>query len=236
MRLLHDYSTYEFGGTTEFRLTIGDPAADRCLLIIPPLFDEMNRMRRVLVRAAHLLATHGRFIVLPALPGTNESLSLLAEQSIAGWGSAMLAAGQDCGVTHIASFRGGALIDGCAPHLPHWRLAPAKGSSLLKTMIRTRIAGDKEAGIIVTEAQLMALAKTASIDFAGNVLGPDMVAQLASAQPEALPNMTERKLGQDIAGSPLWLRTEPQDDPVFAANIAADLDCWLDRWSASCGG
>ena len=59
-----------------------------------------------------------------------------------------------------------------------------------------------------------------------------MVAQLAMAEPVALANLVERKLGEDIVGSPLWLRAEPQDDAVFAANIAAELD----RWSASCGG
>ena len=78
----------------------------------------------------------------------------------------------------------------------------------------------------------MAEAELAPIELAGNLLGPAMVAQLRVAEPKALPSLTERKLGEDIAGSPLWLRAEPQDDAAFAAAIAADLD----RWSASCGG
>jgi hypothetical protein len=229
---LHDYSTYPFRDRAEFRLAIGDPVADRCVLIIPPLFDEMNRMRRVLVRVARLLTQRGIFVVLPDLPGTNESLAPLSGQTLAGWREAMIAAAQGCGISHIASVRGGGLIDAVYPELPHWRLAPVKGASLLKTMIRTRIAGEKEAGNSVSEAQLMAQAETAPIELAGNMLGPDMVAQLAIAEPVALARLTERKLGEDIAGSPLWLRAEPQDDPAFAAAIATDLD----RWSASCGG
>jgi hypothetical protein len=134
--------------------------------------------------------------------------------------------------THIASIRGGSLIDGSQLDLPHWRLAPVKGASLLKTMIRTRIAGEKEAGNSVTEAQLLAQAESVPIELAGNMLGSDMAAQLSVAEPMALTNLVERKLGEELIGSPLWLRAEPQDDAVFAANIAVDLD----RWSASCGG
>jgi hypothetical protein len=229
---LHDYSTYQFRNRTEFRLTTGDPAAERCLLIIPPLFDEMNRMRRVLVRVIRLLTRRGLFVVLPDFPGTNESLAPLSDQTLCGWREAMLAASQGCGVTHVASFRGGALIDDALPECPVWRLAPVKGASLLKTMIRTRIAGEKEAGNSIGEAQLMTLAETIPIELAGNILGSAMVAQLSVAEPGALTQIIERKLGEDIIGSPLWLRAEPQDDPAFAANIAADLD----RWSASCGG
>jgi hypothetical protein len=59
-----------------------------------------------------------------------------------------------------------------------------------------------------------------------------LVAELATAEPSELPRLTVRALGQDIMGSPLWLRAEPQDDPAMSAAIADDLD----QWSASCGG
>ncbi len=118
------------------------------------------------------------------------------------------------------------------PNLPHWRLTPAKGSSLLKTMIRTRIAGDKEADKTTSEAGLMEAAKTGPIELAGNLLGTAMVEELASTEPAEVAQLRLRALGQDIAGSTLWLRAEPQDDPAMSAAIAADLD----KWSASCGG
>ena len=226
-----EYLCYKFTEQDELCLSFGGDSARR-ILIIPPLFDEMNRMRRVLVSAMRDLAGRSVSSVLIDLPGCNESLSKLDDQSLDSWRDAVAACATQLSVTHVASMRGGALVDNCHPALPHWRLAPVKGASLLKTMIRTRIAGEKEAGKSVSEAQLMTLAETAPIELAGNMLGSDMVAQLAVAEPVALANLTERKLGEDIIGSPLWLRAEPQDDAAFAASIAADLD----RWSASCGG
>ena len=226
-----EYLTYRVAGHDEFCLSFGSDSARR-ILIIPPLFDEMNRMRRVLASAMRDLAGRGVDSVLIDLPGCNESLAPLADQSLNSWRDAVAACATQLSVTHIASIRGGSLIDSAKLDLPHWRLAPVKGASLLKTMIRTRIAGEKEAGNSISEAELMALAQNEAIELAGNALSPDMVAQLALAEPATLPLLTERKLGEDIAGSPLWLRAEPQDDAAFAANIAADLD----RWSASCGG
>lgn len=226
-----EYRTYKFAGHDEFCLSFGAEHA-RQILIIPPLFDEMNRMRRVLVSAMRDLAERGVGSQLIDLPGCNESKAALAEQSLQSWREAAAACAQQLGATHIASFRGGALVDDGAAALPHWRLAPAKGRSLLKTMIRARIAGEKEAGNALTEATLLAQAEKEPIELAGNMLGLAMVAQLGSAEPAALATLVERKLGEDVAGSPLWLRAEPQDDPDFAAAIAADLV----SWSGSCGG
>ncbi len=226
-----EYLTYRFAGHDEFCLSFGSDRARR-ILIIPPLFDEMNRMRSVLVTSMRDLAGRGVGSVLIDLPGCNESLALLEKQGLNSWREAVTACATQLAVTHIASMRGAALIDNSCADLPHWRLAPVKGASLLKTMIRTRIAGEKEAGNSTTEAQLLAQAEAAPIELAGNMLGANMVAQLAVAEPVTHANFVERKLGEDIVGSPLWLRAEPQDDANFAANIAADLD----HWSASCGG
>lgn len=225
-----EYRTYNFNGHDEFCLCFG-AGHTRQIVIVPPLFDEMNRVRRMLAQAARDMERRGVGSMLIDLPGCNESMARLEEQSLEGWRLAVVACAEQLGATHIASLRGGALVDD-GPALPHWRLAPAKGSSLLKTMIRTRIAGEKEAGKATTEAELMALAQAAPLELGGNLLGPAMVAQLATTEPAPLANLTERKLGEDIAGSPLWLRAEPQDDATMSASIAADLD----RWSASCGG
>ncbi|HMS21567.1 hypothetical protein [uncultured Sphingorhabdus sp.] len=226
-----EYRTYQFAGHEEHVLCFGAEAS-RQILIVPPLFDEMNRSRRMLVQAMRGLAERGTGSFLVDLPGCNESLTSLEKQSLSTWREAVGAAATQFGATHIASLRGGALVDNGAANLPHWRLAPAKGSSLLKTMIRTRIAGDKEAGKATSEAGLMEAAKAAPIELAGNMLGPAMVAELASAEPAEVAQLTLRALGQDIAGSTLWLRAEPQDDPAMSDAIATDLH----EWSASCGG
>ncbi len=226
-----EYRTYQFAGHEEHVLCFGAEAS-RQILIIPPLFDEMNRCRRMLVQAMRGLAERGTGSFLVDLPGCNESLASLENQSLSTWREAVGAAATQFGATHIASLRGGALVDNGAANLPHWRLAPAKGSSLLKTMIRTRIAGDKETGKATTEAALIEVAKTGPIELAGNILGPAMVTELASAEPADVAQLTLRALGQDIAGSTLWLRAEPQDDSAMSDAIAADLH----EWSASCGG
>lgn len=211
------------------RLGIGHA---RQILIVPPLFDEANRTRRMLVQAMRMLDKAGVGCLLIDLPGCNESRQNLQYQSLDIWRQAIRECAVQCAATHIASFRGGALIDDGAADLPHWRFTPAKGASLLKTMIRTRIAGDKEVGKMTSEADLIARASAGPIELAGNWLGPDMVAQLAEAEAAELPLLTVRVLGQDIVGSPLWLRAEPQDDPAMSAAIAADLAAW----SATCGG
>ncbi|RDV02710.1 hypothetical protein DXH95_12220 [Sphingorhabdus pulchriflava] len=186
----------------------------------------------MLVQAMRGLAERGTGSFLIDLPGCNESLVALENQSLSTWRKAVSAAATQLGATHIASLRGGALVDDGTPDLPHWRLAPAKGSSLLKTMIRTRIAGDKEAGKTTSEAALIEAAKTGPIELAGNMLGPAMVEELASTEPAEVAQLAVRALGQDIAGSTLWLRAEPQDDPAMSDAITADLHLW----SASCGG
>jgi hypothetical protein len=225
-----EYRTYSFAGHDEHVLCFG-AGSPRQILIVPPLFDEMNRVRRMLAQAMRDLAGRGVGSMLLDLPGCNESGAALEVQSLATWHEAVADAAAQLGATHIASLRGGALVDDSTA-LPQWRLAPAKGASLLKTMIRTRIAGDKEAGKATTEAELLAIAKTAPIELAGNLLGPAMVAELGTAEPAMRSNLTIRALGQDITGSSLWLRAEPQDDPAMSAAIAADLD----SWSIACRG
>jgi hypothetical protein len=224
------FRSYQFNGQHEYCLRFSAGAA-RQILIIPPLFDEMNRVRRMLVQAMRDLELRGIGSMLIDLPGCNESRARLDEQTLESWRDAVAAGAEQLGATHIAAMRGGALVDD-APALPHWRLAPAKGSTILKIMIRTRIGGDKEAGKATTEAELMAASRSAPLELAGNIVGPLMIAQLAGAEPPPLANLAERRLGEEISGSPLWLRAEPQDDAAMSASIAADLD----HWSATCGG
>ena len=214
---------YHFDGRDEQLLTIGSD--DPVILFVPPLFDEMNRMRRTLVLAMHALAERGHSSTLMDLPGANESLAPLEEQSLTRWREAVAAAARETSPRCIASVRGGCLIDDGAEAKLRWRLSPAKGSSLLKTLLRTRIAGEREDGRTVTAADLMKQARTAPIELAGNRLGSAMVAELEAAHPADLP-AREVKPGQGdgmIAGSALWLRAEPGEDVAMAQAIADDL-------------
>lgn len=209
----------------------GTPRAT--MLIVPPLFEEANRTRRTLVLAMRALAAEGFAAVLPDLPGQNESLVPLVEVDLACWRDALaeVVSGID-GPTIIASFRGGALIDHKAQARAWWRLAPAGGASLLRTLMRARVSADREAGVSSSLESLQDEAKTAPLLLAGNRLSPTMIAQLGTSEAKAVDPLRSVGLGADgIAGTPLWLRAEPGEDAAMAAAIAADISAW----SKTCG-
>lgn len=227
------HSTYHINGFDEIVLQTGPHDAARRILIVPPLFDEMNRMRRVIVSAMRALASKGIYVALPDLPGCNESAADLAAQDLNIWRGAITAAATQLNITHIASIRGGGLIDEGFAASPHWRLSSVGGGSLLKTMLRARIAGDKESGIATSMDSLLDMGRHAPIELAGNRIGPAMLASLQAADVAVLGNVTAAILGEgddNVRGSALWLRAEPQDDPAMAASLAMQLD----RWSAAC--
>jgi hypothetical protein len=201
------------------------------ILIVPPLFDEMNRVRAMLVGAMRGLALRDVMTLLPDIPGCNESLAPISSQSISSWRGAMVAAAAQLGATHVASIRGGTLIEADIA-LPHWRLAAIKGASLLKTMLRTRIASDKETGRISSMESLLSEAQQGPIELSGYMLSADMLAELDTAVPDAALQTCVIALGDGLAGKPLWLRAEPQEDAEMSLALASELD----RWSASCGG
>ena len=232
MILAPRHLTYRFDGLDESCLTFGDLDAPRHILIVPPLFDEMNRVRAMLVAAMRRLAEKNIMTILPDLPGCNESVAPMSAQDLSSWRSAVAAAAERSGATHFASVRGGGLV---VPDnmLPHWCLASVKGASLVKTMLRTRIASDKEAGRLSTVEGLMAEARDGPIDLSGYLLSADMLSGLDDAVPAhvSIEVSIGEGLGQ-LSGKPLWLRAEPQEDREMSAALAAELD----RWSASCGG
>lgn len=224
------YRTYTYGGRQEFCLCVGEDVASRYVLIVPPLFDEMNRTRRMLVSMMRALAERDVRTLLPDLPGCNESLADISVQTLDGWRDALRAIASEMGVTHIISLRGGALIDDVAK-VPVLRLAPVKGSSLLKTMLRTRLIADKEAGKSTTADDLLAQSKSQPLELSGYSLSAAMLESLERAAPADLPQVQEVSLAE-INGSPLWLRAEPQDDPAMSAAFAAKIA----EWSAACAG
>jgi hypothetical protein len=223
--------SYHFDGLDDAALSFGDAQARRVIMIVPPLFDEMNRVRAMLVGAMRDLALRDVMTVLPDIPGCNESLTPVSSQSIASWRYAMVAAATQLGATHVASIRGGTLIDADIA-LPHWRLSAVKGASLLKTMLRTRIASDKESGHISSMASLMGEAQHRPIELSGYMLSAKMLAELDVAIPEAAYQTCDVTLGDGLVGKPLWLRAEPQEDAEMSLALTSELD----RWSSLCGG
>lgn len=225
---------YRFDGNDELCLSFGADDAPK-LLILPPLFDEANRVRHLMVECARALAELGVASLLPDLPGCNESPAPLEHASVSLWQAALIACAEQLGpATHVASLRGGALVDGALGDLPRWRLAPVKGGQLLRTMLRTRIASDREAGITSSSDGLMETARTCGIELAGNSLSPCMICELDAAAPSDGGAIRLVRFADDpldavgrIAGAPLWLRAEPAHDPAMAAAMAQDIAGWM---------
>ena len=203
------------------------------ILIVPPLFEEANRTRRTLVLAMRALAADGFAAVLPDLPGQNESLVPLAHVDLDRWQEALAkVAAAVVGPVIMASVRGGALIDHQAQAAAWWRLAPVGGASLLRTLMRTRVSADREAGLTSSLETLQEQAQTAPLLLAGNLLSPAMVGGLGTSEAQAVAPLRSIGLGAGgIAGTPLWLRAEPGEDSAMAAAIAADISAW----SKTCG-
>lgn len=220
-------------GGGEAALQIGPRDGGPCVLVVPPLFEEANRTRRTLVLVMRALAARGIGSVLPDLPGQNDSLLPTEAADLALWRRALAALVMALpGPVIIASVRGGTLIDAVPGPLGWWRLASVSGASLLRPMLRARLASDRENGITGGMEALLAQAADAPLELAGNRLSPAMIAQLQDAEPDPVVPLRARTLGDGadaISGTPLWLRAEPGEDAAMAMAIAADIAEWADQ-------
>lgn len=204
------------GMAGEYALTF-DQARSHRLLIVPALFDEANRMRRLTVEVMRRLDCAGIDCFLPDLPGCNESLQELAAQTPEGWRSAMTAAAMHFGATHVLGIRGGALL---TPGRPGWHYAPTKGASILRQLIRSRILASREAGMDESQDTLLAAGSMAGLELSGFRLGAEFLRQFRSL----VPGSGFAEISQDmVGGGGLWLRAEPSDDRGQADALAAAL-------------
>lgn len=211
----------------------GAPRAS--VLIVPPLFEEANRTRRTLVLTMRALAAQDYAAFLPDLPGQNDSLVPTESADLALWQATLadVAAGVD-GPLIVASIRGGALIDHQVKAAAWWRLAPVNGASLLRTLLRARVAADREAGQDSSIESLQEAAKSDALLLAGNRLSPAMLAQLGAAETQPVAPLRSVALGAGgIAGTPLWLRAEPGENAAMADAIAADIIAWSAQCAAN---
>ncbi|MGV3510569.1 MAG: hypothetical protein ACO1OX_01060 [Novosphingobium sp.] len=206
------------GQSEEYALAL-DRDRKRRLLIVPPLFDEANRMRRMLVDTMRLLDDAGIDTFLPDLPGCNESLQRFEAQSLHGWRSAMQLAAGHFRATHVLAVRGGALV---FPNmLPGWALEPAKGATILRQMIRARTIAAREVGVQEDSAALLERGRTEGLELAGWPCGASLIAGLETALPQVEGHhlVTQGQLG----GGGLWLRAEPAAAPEQSAALARTI-------------
>ena len=189
-----------------------------CVLIVPALFEEMNRTRRMLVEAMRALHAHAIDVILPDLPGCNESTADFSAQSLDSWRGAMADAALYFGATHVLAVRGGALV---APaHLPGWALEPAKGAGLLRQLLRARAIAAREAGCEERIEDLLTAGRISGLELAGYRCGAALIAGLETAVPA--PHLAPIALSE-IGGAALWLRSEPGEDAAQSAALATHL-------------
>ncbi|MDN3645271.1 hypothetical protein QWY75_03500 [Pontixanthobacter aestiaquae] len=206
------------GSTSEEQALTFNQGRGKRVLIVPALFDEANKLRRLTVEVMHRLDLSGIDSILPDLPGCNESVQPLNTQTLEGWQTAASAAAEHFEATHLLTIRSGALL---APdRLPGWRYAAHGGKQLMRSMLRARTIASREAGREETMAELEETGRALGIELAGWQIGPEMFAALSDAQTPA--NETLADIPTDaVPGAGLWLRAEPDEDPEQADAIAA---------------
>lgn len=203
-------------GVADELAVVFDRARPVRLLIVPPLFEEMNRTRRMLIETQRRLDALGLDSMLPDLPGCNESLQTFSAQSLGSWRSSMEAASRHFAATHVLAVRGGALVFPTC--LPGWVLEPIKGASILRQLLRARVLSAKEAGREENSTDLLEEGRNIGLELAGYRLSAALVAGLDSAVPEDEGQRVIRQA--ELGGSALWLRSEPGEDPAQSAALA----------------
>ena len=188
------------------------------VLVCPAWFDEANKLRRFTVEVMRRLDRAGIDSFLPDLPGCNESLLPLCDQTLAGWSSQMTSAAKALHATHVLAIRAGALI---APGvLPGWHYAAQSGPRLLRAMLRARVIAAREGGISENSDTLGEIGRREGLVLGGWAIGARMFAELEQAEPVLAPEQSG--IAQDALGGPgLWLRAEPDEDAAQADRLAA---------------
>ena len=190
------------------------------LLILAPLFDEHNKLRRQIVEVMRRLDRAGIDSVLPDLPGCNESLAPLEIQSLTSWQGAAAEAADRFQATHILAIRGGALM--VPPALPGFLYAPSKGRQILRALLRARTIAAREAGREEKVETLLETGRSEGLELAGWHLSPAMIGELEQAEIPADPRLQTIDQAA-LGGPPLWLRAEPSEDGDQADALAAML-------------
>lgn len=206
-------------GDSEFMLAYG-PQTGPQLLVLQPLFEEMNRCRAMIAGVCRALAERGIGTWLPDLPGTGESLRALDTIEWEDWlhaveAAANLVQAQTGTSPATVAIRGGALLD--RPLLQRTlRLTPTSGRSLLSDLRRSALASGSDPA-----------------HPAGYTLSPALAEALAAAEPAPVGDIRTIRLSTDdrpadrhIDGQPLWRRPEPMADAGTVHALVEEIVAW----------
>jgi pimeloyl-ACP methyl ester carboxylesterase len=199
------------------------PTGGAPILFLPPLLEEMNRTRALMVAVMRELAAEGFCSWLPDLPGTGESEHSLEACGWDDWTTAARLVADRArspeGKLLIASLRGGALLDDM-PATAHWRFAPVDGASLIRDLDRSSLIGaDGQAGYSLSEQLKAGMAESS----------PPSVTPCRLVRLDSDPKPADAKLN----GPALWRRSEPATSAELVHLIASDIRNWA-RTCAIC--
>ena len=209
------------GGHGEEYAVTFDRGRSARLLILPPLFDEANKTRRLLVEVMRRLDAAGIDTVLPDLPGWNESQVPLDQVTLARWRDAANAAASHFEVTRLLTVRASAML--AVPGLKGWRYAPTGGANALRALLRSRQVASREAGRDERMEDLQREGRRAGLELAGYRIGPQLFAELDASRTAGDDPLLSDIDQQTIGGSALWLRAEPDYSAEQADALAALL-------------
>lgn len=205
------------------------PPVGPVVLFAAPLFEEANRTRAFLLTVARALGDLSLASMVPDLPGAGESMGATVDATLSEWQEAFAAAAASAarhGPVHVAAIRGGALLSRLAKAKSRWHFAPVAGETLVRDMMRARMIANPGAAMPGPDDE--------PIELAGNLLSARMIAELRAAAPVAATPLRTLRLDNDpmpadrfIDGTPLWRRSDPGNDLVTAAVLAADLESWV---------
>jgi hypothetical protein len=230
---------YDWAGGREAMLRFG-PDSGPVVIAAMPLFEEANRTRAFIVTILRALAGHGISGALPDLPGAGESLIETEYASLNNWNTAFSSAVERLNPQsrpiHALAVRGGALVDRIAPVASRWHFSPVAGESLVRDMLRARLAAARESGDAIDGDVAL---PGPPIELVGNRVSRALLAELGHATPsDGAPHRIVRletdtqPADRHVAGAPLWRRSEPGNDPALARLLADDIAAWI----ANCAG
>ena len=222
------------GAQPYVRRGVGHPIQ---VLVVQPLFEERNRLRRLLAETTRRLAAVGVGSWMFDLPCTGDSAGATIDAVWTGWIDSVEKQAQHitstgCDELHIFSARGGGLLDQPAA-CSHYRLAPVAGERLLRELMRSRAAARGGVTIASLESRF---AQGEAIELGGFEMSAALAASLRAAGPQPVAPLRTAVVGDasgdvTLSGPPLWRQAEPAEEPVLADALAADLLEWI----GSCG-
>lgn len=197
------------------------PEAGPRLLFVQPLFEEMNRCRRLFALTGARLAAAGVQSWLVDLPGTGEAAG---EATVAAWRAGVAAAVAAIDPAGVVALRGGALIAGTGR--PRLLVAPAEtGAGLLRDLMRAQAITDREAGRDADPRA--AWAAGAAADLAGYPVTATLAADLEALTLDR--SGATIVAADELPGPPVWRQAEPAPPHALAAAVSDKVLAWLPR-------